>query len=115
LLLRPLDPEAARARQREDTRDDAPRARQVRRLASLVRTKQEVMKCIRAAAERQDPQHHKPLVVLLDGALGLWRLATKLFKPWKRVTFVLDIMHVMSYLWTAANALFREGSQQGKR
>lgn len=48
------------------------------------------MKCIRAAAERQDPQHHKPLVVLLDGALGLWRLATKLFKPWKRVTFVLD-------------------------
>jgi hypothetical protein len=73
------------------------------------------MKCIRAAAERQDPQHHKPLVVLLDGALGLWRLATKLFKPWKRVTFVLDIMHVMSYLWTAANALFREGSQQGKR
>ena len=90
LLLRPLDPEAARARQREDTRDYAPRARQVRRLASLVRTKQEVMKCIRAAAERQDPQHHKPLVVLLDGALSLWRLATKLFKPWKRVTFVLD-------------------------
>jgi hypothetical protein len=115
LLLRPLDPEAARARQREDTRDDAPRARQVRRLASLVRTKQEVMKCIRAAAERQDPQHHKPLVVLLDGALGLWRLATKLFKPWKRVTFVLDIMHVMSYLWTAANAFFREGSKEGKR
>jgi hypothetical protein len=96
-------------------RDDAPRARQVRRLASLVRTKQEVMECIRADAERRDPQHHKPLVVLLDGALGLWRLATKLFKPWKRVTFVLDIMHVMSYLWTAANALFREGSQQGKR
>jgi hypothetical protein len=111
-----VDPEAARARrQREDTRDDAPRARQVRRLASLVRTKQEVMECIRADAERRDPQHHKPLVVLLDGALGLWRLAIKLFKPWRRVTFVLDIMHVVSYLWTAANALFREGSQQGKR
>jgi hypothetical protein len=31
------------------------------------------------------------------------------------VTFVLDIMHVMSYLWPAANALFREGSQEGKR
>jgi hypothetical protein len=111
-----VEPEAARARrQREDTRDDAPRARQVRRLASLVRTKQEVMACIRADAERRDPQHHKPLVVLLDGALGLWRLATQLLKPWKRVTCVLDIMHVMSDLWTAANTLFREGSQQGKR
>jgi hypothetical protein len=110
-----VDPEAVRAhRQREDTRDDAPRARQVRCLASLVRTKQEVIECIRADAERRDPQHRKPLVVLLDGALGLWRLATKLFKPWKRVTFVLDIMHVMSYLWTAANAFFREGSQEGK-
>ena len=66
-----VDPEAARARrQREDTRDDAPRAQQVRRLASLVRTKQAVMELIRADAERRDPQHRKPLVVLLDGALG---------------------------------------------
>ena len=39
-----VDPEAARARrQREDVADDAPRAQQVRRLASLVRTKQAVM------------------------------------------------------------------------
>jgi len=73
------------------------------------------MACIKADAERRDPQHRKPLVILLDGALGLWSLAPKLFKPWKRVTCVLDIMHVMSYLWTAANALFREGSQEGKR
>jgi hypothetical protein len=110
-----VDPEAARARRpREDTSEDAPRAQQVRRLASLVRTKQAVMELIKADAERRDPQHRKPLVVLLDGALGLWSLATKLFKPWKRVTFVLDIMHVVSYLWTAANALFREESQAGQ-
>ena len=64
------DPEAARARrQRADIVDDAPRAQQVRRLASLVRTKQEVMKLIKADAERRDPQHRKPLVILLDGAL----------------------------------------------
>ena len=30
------------------------------------------------------------------------------------MTFVLDIMHVVGYLWTAANALFREGSREGK-
>ena len=72
------------------------------------------MELIKADAERRDPQHRKPLVVLLDGALGLWSLATKLFKPWKRVTCVLDIMHVVGYLWSAANALFREESKAGK-
>src|SRR5262249_14273073 len=110
-----VDPEAARARQqRAGTTDEAPRAQQVRRVASLVRTKQAVMELIKADAERRDPQHRKPLVVLLDGALCLWNLAPKLFKPWKRVTCVLDIMHVVSYLWTAANALFPEGSKDGK-
>jgi hypothetical protein len=111
-----VDPEAARARrQREDTRDDAPRAQQVRRLASLVQTKQQVMERIKADAERRDPQHRKPLVVLLDGALCLWSLATRLFKEWRRRTFVLDIMHVVGYLWSAANALFGEGAKDGKR
>src|SRR5438128_12095617 len=110
-----VDPEAARARrQQENVADDAPKAQQVRRLASLVRTKEAVMERIKAEAERRDPQHRKPLVVLLDGALGLWRLATKLFKPWKRVTFVLDILHVVGYLWSAANALCGEASQAGK-
>ena len=67
-----VDPEAARARrQREEVTDDAPRAQQVRRLASLVRTKQAVIELIRADADRRDPQHRKFLVVLLDGALGL--------------------------------------------
>jgi hypothetical protein len=111
-----VDPEAARARrQREDARDEAPRAQQIRRLASLVRTKQAVMECIKADVERRDPQHRKPLVVLLDGALCLWCLATKLFNAWQRRTFVLDIMHVVGYLWSAANALCGEGTQEGKR
>jgi hypothetical protein len=110
-----VDPEAARARrQREGATDDAPRAQQVRRLASLVRTKQEVMELIKADAESRDPHHRKPLVVLLDGALCLWNLATKLFKAWRHVTFVLDIMHVVGYLWSAANALFGEQSKAGR-
>jgi hypothetical protein len=111
-----VEPEAARVRrQREDTRDDAPRAQQVRRVASLARTKRVVMECIKADAERRDPQHRQPLVVLLDGARGLWPLATQLFKPWKRVPCVLDIRHVVGYLWSAANALCGEGSKVGKR
>jgi hypothetical protein len=55
------------------------------------------------------------LVVLLDGALGLWSLAPKLFREWRRVTCGLDIMHVVGSLWRAANALFGAGAQAGKR
>jgi hypothetical protein len=107
-----VDPEAARARRQwQGEPDKFPRAQQVRRLASLVRTQQAVMERIKADAERRDPQHRKPLVVLLDGALGLWSLATKLFREWKRRTFVLDIMHVVGYLWSAANAWCGEGSK----
>jgi hypothetical protein len=110
-----VDPEAARARrQRAGTRDEAPRAQQVRRVASLVRTKQEVMKLSQADAERRDPQHRKPLVLRRDGALCLWRLAPQLFTPWTRVTWVLDIMDVVGYLWAVANALCGEASQAGQ-
>lgn len=72
------------------------------------------MELIKADAERRDPQHCQPLVILLDSALCLWRLAPQLFKPWKRVTCVLDIMHVVGYLWAAANAWFGEASKAGK-
>jgi hypothetical protein len=110
-----VEPAAVRARrQREDVTDEAPRAQQVRRLARLVRTKRAVLDLIKADAERRDPQPRQPLVVLLDGALGLWRLAPQRFKPWQRGTFGLDIRPVVGSLWAAANARFGEVSQAGK-
>ena len=96
------------------TRDEAPRAQHVRRVASLVRTTPAVMQLIKADAERRDPQHRKPLVIRLDGALCLWRLAPRLFTPWKRVTCGRDIMPVVGDLWAAANAWFGEAAQAGQ-
>jgi hypothetical protein len=111
-----VEPEAARTRrQRHGGKDESSHAQHVRRLASLVRTKQQVMELIKADAERRDPQHRNPWVVVLDGALWLWRLATRLLKEWRRVPCVLDILPVVGYLWSAANALFREGSKDGQR
>src|SRR5262250_1974507 len=58
-----VDPEAARARrQRQGEQDESPHAQQVRRVASLVRTKRAVMELIKAAAKRCTPQPCKPLV-----------------------------------------------------
>jgi hypothetical protein len=116
LAERLVDPEAARARRkREGQKDDAPKAQNVRRLASLARPKQTVLESLIHEATRRDPARQRPLAVLLDGALGLWSLVRKGFQGWQNVTFVLDIMHVVGYLWVAANALFREGSEEGKQ
>jgi hypothetical protein len=73
------------------------------------------MERLNADATRRGPPHRQPMIVLLDGALGLWSLATTLFKPWTRVTCVLDIMPVVGDLWSAANALFGAGAKDGTR
>ena len=116
LAERLADPEAARERrQRAGAKDDAPKAQNVRRLASLTQPKREVLESLKQEAARRDPVRQRRLAVLLDGALGLWSLVGKCFQDWEKVTFVLDIIHVVGYLWTAANALFREGSAEGKQ
>jgi hypothetical protein len=116
LAERLVDPEAARdRRQRAGQKDDAPKAQHVRRLASLARPKQTVLESLIDDATRRDPARQRPLAVLLDGALGLWSLVSKGFQGWANVTFVLDLLHVVGYLWIAANALFREGSEEGKQ
>lgn len=110
-----VEPERARERWKSDGVDgEQPRAENVRRMASLVNSKEEVMECIKADAERRDPDHKLHLVVLLDGALKLWSLVRSRFRAWKRVTYVLDIIHVVGYLWLAANALYAPESKAGR-
>jgi hypothetical protein len=115
LAARLVDPDAARARrQRDHVTDEAPRAQQVRRVARLVRTTPAGMERLKADAEHRDPQPRMPWVILRDGALGLWRLAPPLFKPWKRVTCGRDSLPVVGDLWSAANALVGEHSKVGQ-
>jgi hypothetical protein len=114
-----VEPEKARARREAAARKEGasgserkePKARNIRRMASLKRTKRAVMKAIKQDAERRDPQRRRELVILLDGALGLWALVLVLFKGWgKKVWRILDIIHVIKYLWEAGTALHGEGS-----
>jgi hypothetical protein len=115
LAARLVHPAAARARRpREHVTDETPRAQPVRRGARLVRTKPAVRARIKAAAARRDPRHRQPWVIWLEGALGLGRLAPPRFKPWTRVTGVLDIRPVVSDLWAAANARCGAAVQAGQ-
>lgn len=111
-----VDPEAARRRREEqgDEAEEGPRAKNVRRYASLERPKEEVFEEIRADAERRDPNHERPLAVLLDGASTLRIKAVKFFSDWPVVHIILDIIHATEYLWDVANALFGESSKDGR-
>lgn len=76
----------------------------IRRMASLERSKEDVMNEIVNDADRRDPQKNRPWVVVMDGAFHLWTLIASVLKD-ADYTGILDIIHVVEYLWDAANAL----------
>jgi hypothetical protein len=116
LAERLVNPEEYRAHRKEKGKDEEePKGRNIRRMASVKRAKAEVMQEMKKDVELRNPRQNKPLVVVLDGALGLWSLVLALFGGWKSgVTYILDLIHVRDYLWEAAHALHEEGSVAGR-
>jgi hypothetical protein len=98
-------------RKPEKSDNSAPRAQNKRVLASLKRAKKEVMKKIKADAERRNPDGNRPLVCLVDGARSLWMLIRSEFPD---AVFILDIIHVLEYLWEAVYVYHPEGSAEAK-
>ena len=90
------------------------KAQNVRRLASLKRSKQQVVAEIVQDARGRDPEHKRPWVVLMDGALGLWAIISQALGAIEYVG-ILDIIHVIEYLWLAANTLYGENNAKTKK
>ena len=91
-----------------------PRAKNIHRMASLERPKKEVVHEIMSLSRSRDPDNKKLLIVIMDGALSLWSIviAYLCLKPF---TGILDIIHVVEYLWKVANALYGESNLLGKK
>ncbi|MEX0689209.1 MAG: hypothetical protein WD072_11145 [Pirellulales bacterium] len=62
-----------------------------------------------AACASRDPDRRKPLVCLLDGERSLWEMAGE-WLP--RAVGILDIVHVLERLWTAAYCFHADGSAE---
>ena len=90
------------------------RAQNPRRMASLERSKKEVMEEIITDAKNRDPDNQRHLVAVMDGALGLWTLLTSLLAGVNWVG-ILDIIHVAEYLWKVGNALHGEKTPEGRK
>lgn len=111
-------PEQAR-KKREEKKEEgiktpAIRASNVRRLASLERSKREVMDEIISDAKRRDADNKRPWVVVMDGALCLWNIVTSVLIGMNWVG-ILDIIHVVEYLWKVGNAINGEKTPEAKK
>ena len=93
--------------------DDAPRPRpeHKRVWASLAHPPEEVLGEAFREAEHRDPAHAKTWVAVVDGNKPQLALLRKLARE-RRIdlTVVLDIIHVVEYLWKAALAFHAEGT-----
>ena len=58
---------------------------------------------------------NKPLVCVMDGALHLWNLFKVVFKDIENKVLILDIIHVVEYIWTIAHIKYKEGSDECKQ
>lgn len=101
-----MDPDAPRP--------ETPRPRpENRRLwASLKEGKDGVMEQVAQEMEHRDPAGEKTAVCVMDGERALKTRAVKyLQSAFPALILVLDIIHVVEYLWTAAYAFHDQGSE----
>lgn len=94
----------------DDATKQAPVAKNKWLTASVVEDAAAVIAEAFCEAERRDPKHSHPWVALVDGNNHqIDRIKVEAKKRKISVTIVVDLIHVMSYLWDAAWCFFEEG------
>jgi len=80
--------------------------------ASVVNAPAEVIKRIFDQAERRDPKHRRTWIALVDGANHqIERIRFEARKRKIKLTIVIDLVHVLGYLWNAAGCLYPNDDQ----
>jgi hypothetical protein len=88
----------------------APKAKHKWLTASVVEDAATVVADIFDEAQRRDPDHQRPWVALVDGNNHQIDRIKKEAKQRKlKVTIMVDVVHVLEYLWGAAWCFFDEG------
>ena len=78
--------------------------------ASLTKGKTVVIEEVRQEVLRRDLDGRKTLVALIDGERALQKRTLKAMKP----TLILDLIHVLDRVWTAAHVFQPEGSAEAE-
>jgi hypothetical protein len=90
-----------------------PRPEQKRVWASLEKEPEEVLEEAFREAAHRDPDRQKTWMAVVDGNETQIRILKKLAPKYKvELTIVLDLIHVIEYLWKAAHAFHKEGESE---
>jgi len=92
-----------------------PRAKNIRRMASLKKLKIDVIQAMQADALQRNPNNKRQTVVLIDGMPYLYKLVKKGLNEIKDYVVILDIIHVLEYLYLAAHSIYKENSKDAKK
>jgi hypothetical protein len=80
--------------------------------ASVEKDPEEVIREAFLEADRRDPDHHRTWVLLVDGNKTQIRIARQeARRRGVQLTIVIDIIHVIEYLWRAAWCFHQEGDK----
>lgn len=67
-------------------------------------------------AEGRDPDHKMEWIVLVDGQLSqLDRIKTEARKRKIKITIIVDVIHVIEYIWKAARCFFEETDSKAEK
>ena len=93
----------------EITKRPRPLAKRV--WASLEKSSEKVTQEIFEEALRRDPDKQKKWVCLIDGDPNQCKRVRKIAKKLKiKITIIMDIIHVIEYLWRAARVFYNENN-----
>jgi hypothetical protein len=94
----------------------APKAKHKWLSASVTEDASTIVADMFAEADRRDPDHQRVRVVLVDGNNHQIDRIKKEAKTRKlKVTILIDCVHVIEYLWSAAWCFFKEGDPAAER
>jgi hypothetical protein len=87
-----------------------PKAQGNTMFASVMRPAAAVIADAAAEAHRRDPQHNRPWIAVVDGNNHQIETLEKLAAArGVTITILIDIIHVLQYVWKAAGSFYRDG------
>ena len=115
-------PESKKEKDKSDTEDTSKnkdereknKAEDIRYIASLKQAKKKVMEEIKDEIIEEDFSIN-PLICVMDGAKYLWQIFGDIFEKITNKVLILDIIHVVEYIWLIAHIKYKEGSDEAKK
>ena len=98
-----------------DRSKNAPKPQNKRVWASIVENQSTVIEDMFDEAIKRDPSREKEWVILVDGgSQQLKQIQKQLKKRNLKASIVVDLIHVLEYLWKASYDFYSEGSKEGE-